>query len=177
MFDVEPLCHPPPAEAPAEAAWEPADAGRRLRAAADGGVKSQADDAAWWRNDVDSPLHGAGVGGELGAGRKLQLNRWQRKRQNSQIRVRRWTQPGITETAIPEIGPQREQLHAWRAGEIQRDMAANLRATGWLGDFEPMQMNCPLLGRRISADAVSDFAAQAWQCGGLGFDASCLGNV
>lgn len=59
---------------------------------------------------------------------------------------------------------------------IHAEMTANLRAQGWLGDYAPLRMNCPLLGRKVSAEAVPQFAAAAWDCDGLGFSWACLGH-
>jgi hypothetical protein len=53
-------------------------------------------------------------------------------------------------------------------------MIANLEETGWLGSFVPMHTTCPLLGRRVAAEAVSEFAAVAWRCDGLGYSWECL---
>ena len=61
-----------------------------------------------------------------------------------------------------------------RATEIHRVQQAHLRETGWLGDFEPMLMSCPLTARKVSPEAVSEFAAIAWRCDGLGFAWECL---
>lgn len=67
-----------------------------------------------------------------------------------------------------------------QAGETERlrgirdAMAGNLRLQEWLGGFEPLSMGCPLMGRRVSAAAVSEWAATAWDCDGLGFSWSCL---
>lgn len=163
LFDVAPICHPPAADAPAGAPRQPDLPARGLLGESDGESRST---AALTPPDETSLR---------GAGRELQL---QQNKGVLQQRRRRWQiQPGITEAGIREIGPQREKMHAWRAGEIQKSMAANLRDTGWLGEYVPMRMNCPLLGRRVSADAVSDFAAQAWRCDGLGFGAECLRGV
>lgn len=59
---------------------------------------------------------------------------------------------------------------------IQEAMRGNLRRQMWLGGFEPLSMGCPLLGRRVSAAAVSEWAALAWDCDGLGFSWACLGQ-
>lgn len=75
---------------------------------------------------------------------------------------------------IPEFGPARDKLYVERATEIREAMAENLRRSGWLGEYVPMQMHCPLLGRRVSWQAVSEFAALAWRCDGLGFAWDCL---
>lgn len=75
---------------------------------------------------------------------------------------------------IPEFGPARDKLYLERATEIRGAMEENLRRTGWLGEFVPMQMHCPLMGRRVSWQAVSEFAALAWRCDGLGFAWECL---
>jgi len=57
---------------------------------------------------------------------------------------------------------------------IKEAMRGNLQRQKWLGGFEPLSMGCPLLGRRVSAEAVSEWAAVAWDCDGLGFAWSCL---
>ena len=63
--------------------------------------------------------------------------------------------------------PWVEQLQLWQR--------ANLRQSGdWLGHFEPMQLGCPLFGRKVARQTVSEFAAVAWQCDGLGFACECL---
>ena len=64
--------------------------------------------------------------------------------------------------------------HVARAHEIHDATVANLRRTGWLGEFEPMLHTCPLTARKVSAEAVSDFASVAWRCDGLGFAFKCL---
>jgi hypothetical protein len=77
-------------------------------------------------------------------------------------------------TAVPEFGPERDRSH-WDKAQFLRDsMRKNLRETGWLAGFDPMQMHCPLLGRRVEWQAVSEFAALAWRCDGLGFSWECL---
>ena len=67
-----------------------------------------------------------------------------------------------------------QQGRGGRLGEILDAMRGNLRAQGWLGGFEPLSMGCPLLGRRVSRHAVSEWAAVAWDCDGLGFAWECL---
>ena len=57
---------------------------------------------------------------------------------------------------------------------IQAAMTSNLRQSKWLKGFEPLSMSCPLLGRRVHPDAVSEWAAAAWDCDGLGFSWKCL---
>lgn len=57
---------------------------------------------------------------------------------------------------------------------VQAAMASNLKHSKWLADFEPLSMSCPLLGRRVPAEAVSEWAADAWDCDGLGFSWACL---
>ena len=75
---------------------------------------------------------------------------------------------------IPESGLEHDRAHWEMAQELKREMRSNLDETGWLEGFEPMQMHCPLLGRRIEWNAVSTFAALAWRCEGLGFAWECL---
>eukprot|EP00892_Ulva_mutabilis_P004681 jgi/Ulvmu1/2585/UM014_0036.1 len=158
-----------------------------IRSVCDGPNEEPDDTTAEWparrlSGVQEEGIVGAGVGEyaaaaeeiglrSVGAERGLKVKRWKRKRKRQPVKQ---IQPGITETAIKEIGQSRENLHAWRGVEMQRHMQANLRASGWLGAYEPMRMNCPLFGRRVSGQAVSDFAAQAWRCDGLGFGASCL---
>lgn len=78
------------------------------------------------------------------------------------------------ESGVAEVGEERDaQDAAWAEG-IHREMSGNLRAQGWLGQYEPMHMHCPLLARKVSADAVSQFAEAAWRCDGLGFAWQCL---
>ena len=72
-----------------------------------------------------------------------------------------------------------EHMHERAGGdlhlrEILDAMRGNLRSQGWLGGFEPLSMGCPLLGRRVSRHAVSEWAAVAWDCDGLGFAWECL---
>lgn len=57
---------------------------------------------------------------------------------------------------------------------IQAAMTGNMRRSKWLKGFEPLSMSCPLLGRRIRMDAVSEWANAAWDCDGLGFSWKCL---
>ena len=75
---------------------------------------------------------------------------------------------------IPEPGHEHDRAHWEMAQELRGEMRNNLDNTGWLEGFEPMQMHCPLLGRRIEWNAVSEFAALAWRCDGLGFAWECL---
>lgn len=77
-------------------------------------------------------------------------------------------------TAMPEFGPERDRSHWDKSQTIRDAMRTNLREYEWLGGFEPMQMHCPLLGRRIEWQSVSEFASLAWRCDGLGFSWECL---
>lgn len=77
-------------------------------------------------------------------------------------------------SAIPEFGPERDRSHWDKAQALRNSMRSNLKESGWLGGFEPMQMHCPLLGRRVEWQAISEFAALAWRCDGLGFSWDCL---
>lgn len=76
--------------------------------------------------------------------------------------------------AIPEFGEVRDAQDARWAEGIHADMLANLRQDGWLGDFDPMHLHCPLFARKVSVEAVPQFAAAAWRCDGLGFSWECL---
>lgn len=78
------------------------------------------------------------------------------------------------EVQVPEFGPEKDAQDAAWAEQIHREMRANLRAQGWLGGFQPMHMHCPLFGRKVSAEAMPQFAAAAWRCDGLGFSWECL---
>ena len=75
---------------------------------------------------------------------------------------------------IPQSGPEHGRSQWEMAQELRGEMQNNLNETGWLNGFEPMQMHCPLLGRRIEWNAVSEFAVLAWRCDGLGFSWECL---
>lgn len=57
---------------------------------------------------------------------------------------------------------------------IQAAMTNNLKQSKWLSAFEPLSMSCLMLGRRVPAEAVSEWAAAAWDCDGLGFSWKCL---
>jgi hypothetical protein len=61
-----------------------------------------------------------------------------------------------------------------KLARIQAAMLHNLKQSMWLNAFEPLSMSCPLLGRRIPVEAVSEWAAAAFDCDGLGFSWSCL---
>jgi hypothetical protein len=74
----------------------------------------------------------------------------------------------------PEFGAERERLLFNRATTIRQVQATNLRKTGWLGRFEPMLPTCPLTARKVSLEAISEFASVAWRCDGLGFAWECL---
>jgi hypothetical protein len=77
-------------------------------------------------------------------------------------------------------GQQRRQLTGTKA-TVSREQrihdaeAQNLQRSRWLGAFtEPLFHTCPLVARKISSEAVSEFAALAWRCDGLGFAWECL---
>ena len=74
----------------------------------------------------------------------------------------------------PEFGAERERLLFNRATTIRQVQAANLKRTGWLGGFQPMLPMCPLTARKVSPEAISEFASIAWRCDGLGFAFECL---
>lgn len=57
---------------------------------------------------------------------------------------------------------------------IEQFMTQNLQREKWLGQYKPLNMGCPLLGRRISVDAVSEWASKAWDCDGLGYAWKCV---
>ena len=169
VFAIDGVCRQPAPDSGEPAAMATAGPARRLQAS----VEDTSDESVEWAGEARRGEYQDEV--ELGesAGRGLKLSRWKRRKS----KIVKQIQPGITETSVKEMGRQRETIHLRRALDIQRAMAGNLRAAGWLGGYEPMRMNCPLLGRRVSADAVSDFAAQAWRCDGLGFDPTCLQNA
>lgn len=75
---------------------------------------------------------------------------------------------------VDERGVERERIHLRAGVDIRTSMMKNLKAQKWLRDFKPMPMHCPLLGRRVSWQAVSDYATLAWSCDGLGFAWECL---
>ena len=75
---------------------------------------------------------------------------------------------------LEEVGWDRDPQDDRWADALRDEMRANLRAQGWLGEFEPMQTNCPLFARKVSREAVPQFAAAAWRCDGLGFAWECL---
>ena len=74
----------------------------------------------------------------------------------------------------PEYGFEREKQIFARAVKVAAAQRANLKATRWLGAFEPMMPSCPLTARKIAPEAVSEFASLAWRCDGLGFSWDCL---
>ena len=74
----------------------------------------------------------------------------------------------------PEFASEYDRQLFNRAASIKQLQQARLRQTGWLGNFEPMFMSCPLTARKVSPEAVSEFAALAWRCDGLGFAWDCL---
>lgn len=75
---------------------------------------------------------------------------------------------------VPEFGDARDRTLFSRAATIRQAQIANLRNTSWLGGFEPMLLTCPLTARKLSPEAVSEFASIAWRCDGLGFSWDCL---
>lgn len=79
------------------------------------------------------------------------------------------------ESGGAEVGDERVAQDALWAEGIYAKMKANLAAQGWLGGFEPLCMHCPLLARKVSREAVPQFADAAWRCDGLGFAWECLG--
>lgn len=74
----------------------------------------------------------------------------------------------------PEYGFEREKQIFGRAVKISKVQRANLKATRWMGAFEPMLPSCPITARKIAPEAVSEFASLAWRCDGLGFSWDCL---
>lgn len=75
---------------------------------------------------------------------------------------------------VPEFGDARDRTLFSRAATIRQAQMVNLRNSSWLGDFEPMLLTCPLTARKVSPEAVSEFASIAWRCDGLGFSWDCL---
>lgn len=75
---------------------------------------------------------------------------------------------------VEERGVKRERFHLKAGVDIRTTMVDQLRKHAWLEDFIPMPIHCPLLGRRVAWQAVSDYAALAWSCEGLGFAWECL---
>jgi Core-2/I-Branching enzyme len=73
-----------------------------------------------------------------------------------------------------EHGSEQARLMRQRAQRIRRAQLANLRRTRWLEAYVPLLPTCPLVGRKVSAEAASEFAAVAWHCDGLGFAWECL---
>lgn len=88
---------------------------------------------------------------------------------------------GSDATWITSTEARRQLLQEERVkrklGIIQAAMTGNLKNSKWLNSFEPLSMACPLLGRRVPADAVSEWAAAAWDCDGLGFSWKCLQSI
>ena len=81
----------------------------------------------------------------------------------------------LLQGTIPmEYGPEHQRKMFSRAINVMRVQRANLHSTGWMGSFEPMMPSCPLTARKVAPEAVSDFAALAWRCDGLGFAWECL---
>lgn len=152
-----------------------------------------------WGSEADGVLEAAGMGGmrqlhlqrfmpkraggaeQLAAQRKAKLEA-QRKAQRTAAEMHAMQSAALHQQTvrreaaqrIPEFGPARDKLYLERATEIRGAMEENLRRTGWLGEYVPMLMHCPLMGRRVSWQAVSEFAALAWRCDGLGFAWECL---
>lgn len=160
VFDIQPVCYEGSTVGEA-AAPVPSAADRRLLSVT--AAQASGRDIGW-----AIPQRGGGL-------RQLQLKRWKRKTPRvGEMDLRMPKHLEALQERTPEFSAQREQMHVSRGAEIQRAMSANLRAAGWLGGFEPMAMNCPLLGRRVAAEAVSDFAEHVWRCDGFGFNSSCL---
>jgi hypothetical protein len=61
-----------------------------------------------------------------------------------------------------------------KVSRLHHAMLRNLARGRWLGEYEPLAMSCPLIARRVPPSAVSEWAAAAWDCDGLGFSWSCL---
>lgn len=57
------------------------------------------------------------------------------------------------------------------AGSSSRGSGSNGK---WLGTYRPMSPQCPLVGRKVDRDAVSDLLERAWRCDGLGYAWSCV---
>lgn len=175
--------------------------GGRAEGEGEGEGGSVYDDA--WEDEAEQDVAAAGVvhaggTGHGGALRELQLQRFKSKfsaqRQKARMETQRSAQRDAAQASsttaqqlhwktvrqeaaqqkIPEFGYARDRLYVERSREIRAAMQDNLRSAGWLGDFVPMQMHCPLMGRRVSWQAASEFAAVAWRCDGLGFAWECL---
>jgi hypothetical protein len=82
--------------------------------------------------------------------------------------------PRRTLQQISEFGEAREKGLFNRAVIINKAQTASLRDSAWLGGFEPLLMTCPLTGRKVSPEAVPEYAALAWRCDGFGFAWECL---
>jgi hypothetical protein len=78
-----------------------------------------------------------------------------------------------SQRALQHDEENKEEKLFERALRINEAQSANLRKSGWLGDFEPMLMSCPLTARKVSQEAVPEFAALVWRCDGLGFAWEC----
>eukprot|EP00892_Ulva_mutabilis_P004537 jgi/Ulvmu1/2455/UM136_0007.1 len=163
-------------------------------------AEEEEDDDAYWREHHGESTGGVGVevggGGLGGVSRALRLKRYksrasaqrQKAKQDAQRQAqkqaaqmqdlamlhRKTVRAEAASQRIPEFGYARDRQYVDKSAAIHKAMDANLRETGWLGDFVPMQMHCPLLGRRVSWQAASEFAAIAWRCDGLGFSWECL---
>jgi hypothetical protein len=75
---------------------------------------------------------------------------------------------------LPKSQVRKEQWVLRQSQKIQRVQHANMLVSRWLGDFRPMRMACPLLGRKVAPELMPEFAAVAWSCEGLGFAWECL---
>lgn len=167
-----------PADAPAPDAFQPASAGGDVAAYA-GGVDGGSAAAA---ADGGDPATVAAVPPELPRDAHASVA-------IDPVADGAAAVPVGDDVAAPEEGPvfvppedarvEGEEADAYAArwaDGIHAEMTANLRAQGWLGDFVPLRMNCPLLGRKVSPETVPQFAEAAWRCGGLGFSWECLGH-
>lgn len=90
------------------------------------------------------------------------------------------SEPSGCKLAPPEVsrgewrGAQLDAPDARWAEPIFNEMHTNLRAQNWLGEFVPMRVTCPIMGRKISPEAIPLFAEAAWDCNGLGFAWECI---
>lgn len=77
---------------------------------------------------------------------------------------------------ISDAGRQRRENRrsSLKIKKIEETMKRNLAREKWLAQYKPLSMGCPMLGRRVSIDAVSEWAAHAWDCDGLGFAWKCI---
>ena len=75
----------------------------------------------------------------------------------------------------PRDNNQQAQTNLLRAQRVHNAEVRNLKRTRWLGAFtEPLFHTCPLVARKVPRESVSEFAAAAWRCDGLGFAWECL---